>query len=130
MARYKILTLIDITRSKPSREEKDLLRIGQQSNFNSFLQAIGLRSNIEWNRDPIKLTGRLPHPAEGKANYWTWEFDCEREDVFLRNSDPVALLVEDLHGVPIVNNLENSEDFVPAAIQTLGDNINTWVQVI
>ena len=130
MARYQIITLIDITRSQPGREESDKTLLGQQANFNSLLQAIGLRSNVEWWRDPKKHTGRLPEPATGKATYWTWEFDCERDEVFLQDNDPVYLLVHDLNHVPVITDLENSEDISPAAFQTQGNNINTWVTMI
>lgn len=129
MARYRIVTLIDITRSQPARDSTDKIKIGQQANFNSFLQAIGMRSNVEWNHDPIRKDGRLPEPASGKALHWIWEFDCEREDVFLNDNDPVALLKQDLNGVPIVSLLQNSVDISPAAIQTIGDKVNTWVQL-
>jgi hypothetical protein len=130
MARYRIVTLIDITRSRPVREETDKTLLGQQANFNSLLQAIGLRSNVEWLHDPKKHTGRLPEPATGKATYWTWEFDCERDEVFLQDDDPVYLLVHDLNHVPVITDLENSEDITPAAFQTQGNNINTWVTMI
>lgn len=130
MARYRIVTLIDITRSQPARDSADKIKIGQQANFNSFLQAIGMRSNVEWNHDPLKCYGRIPVNDHGKATHWIWEFDCEREDVFLKNNDPVALLAEDLHGVPVIPLLENSADISPAAIQTEGNKINTWVNVI
>jgi len=88
-----------------------------------------MRSNVEWSHDPIRNDGRLPEPANGKALHWIWEFDCEREDVFLKDNNPVALLVQDLNGVPIIPLLQNSADISPAAIQTLGDKINTWVQL-
>jgi hypothetical protein len=39
MARYKITTLVDITRTNPSRAETDVLKIAQQANFNSLIQA-------------------------------------------------------------------------------------------
>jgi hypothetical protein len=130
MARYQIITLIDITRSQPVREETDKTLLGQQANFNSLLQAIGLRSNVEWWRDPKKHTGRLPEPAAGKATHCTWEFDCERDEVFLQDDDPVYLLVHDINHVPVITDLENSEDISPAAFQTQGNNINTWVTMI
>ncbi len=130
MARYKIVTLIDITRSQPSRDDVDPIRIGQQANFNSLLQAIGLRSNVEWARDPKKHTGSLPDRIGGKATHWIWEVDCEREDVFLKDNDPVGLLVDDLHGVPVIADLENSADIDPAAFQTKNDNQNTWLTII
>ena len=130
MARYKIVTLVDITRSQPSRDETNKIKVGQQSNFNSLLQAIGMRSNIDWANDPKKCTGSLPDSIKGKATHWIWEVDCERDDVFLANGDPVALLVEDLHGVPVVVDLENSADIDPAAFQTKNGHQNTWLTII
>jgi hypothetical protein len=130
MARYQIVTLVDITRTGPSRSETDQRLLAQQANFNSLVQAIGLRSNVAWQRDPIKHTGRLPDPASGKATHWIWEFDCERDQIFLHNDDPVYLLAHDLNHVPVIVDLENSEDIDPAAFQTQGDMINTWVTMI
>ena len=130
MARYQIVTLVDITRTGPSRSETDQRLLAQQANFNSLVQAIGLRSNVEWQRDPKKHTGRLPEPASGKATHWIWEFDCERDQVFLQDDDPVYLLVHDLNHVPVIVDLENSEDIDPASLQTQGDMINTWVAMI
>ena len=130
MARYKIVTLVDITRSQPTREETDRVKVGQQANFNSLLQAIGMRSNVDWVRDPKKHTGGLPDSIGGKATHWIWEIDCEREDVFLKDNDPCGLLKDDVHGVPIVDLLENSVDLTPAAFQTRNGNQNTWITII
>ena len=92
----------------------------------------GHRSEVQrgmaaWSK---KLTGRLPEPASGKATHWIWEFDCERDQVFLQDGDPVYLLVHDLDHVPIITGLDNSTDIDPAAFQTQGDTINTWVTMI
>jgi hypothetical protein len=130
MPRYEIITLVDITRSIPTRSDTDQLKIGQQNNFNSLIQAIGLRSNVEWNRDPITDDGRLPDPFKGKAKHWRWEFDVEREQVFERDSNPVGLLIDDLHGVPVITGLTETTEIKPAAFQTKGDFINTVVKVI
>lgn len=131
MERYKIITLVDITRTNCPRNEPNPLKVGQQANFNSVLQAIGLRSNITWDRDPEMHIGRLPDNIEGKANHWIWEFVVERDFVFLKDGkDPVGLLVDDLHGVPIVSDLNNNVEISPAAIQTKGTNANTWVQIM
>lgn len=130
MARYQLITLVDITRSQPAKSETDKIKLGQQANFNSLIQAIGLRSNVEWDYDPRKYNGRLPEPATGKAAHWVWHFYCEREDVFLKDNNPVALLLNDLNGVPVVPVLENSADISPAAIQTSGDKTNTWVSLM
>jgi hypothetical protein len=130
MPRYRITTLIDITRTDPDKADPNDFRHHQQANFNSLRQTIELRSNVEWRQDPIKQQGRLPDPFEGCAAHWIWEFDNEREDLFLKDSDQTLLLKEDLQGVPIITNLEETADISPAAIQTLGKNINTRVEII
>jgi hypothetical protein len=127
MPRYKIITLIDITRTQATKHEPDDYRLKQQSNFNSLRQAIELRSNVEWLRDPQKKSGRLPDDIEGKATHWIWEFEVERDEVFLKNSDPVGLLKDDIHGVPIIPDLDNSLVIDPAAFQTTGSSTNTWI---
>jgi hypothetical protein len=127
MPRYQIVTLVDITRTNPTRSETDQHLLGQQANFNTLLQSIGLRSNVEWTVDPTECKGILPHPLEGKANYWTWTFEVERDQVFTKDGDPVGLLLDDLHGVPIISQLNNSVDIDPPVFQTQGPNSNIWV---
>jgi hypothetical protein len=129
MPRYQIITLVDITRTNPTRSETDSVKLGQQANFNSLIQAIGLRANVEWSRDPIKNTGLLPYPADGKATHWVWDFEVERDLVFQKDNDPVGLLKDDVDGVPVVNRLNNSEDIEPAVFQ-INNNINTWISQI
>jgi hypothetical protein len=127
MPRYQIVTLVDITRTNPTRSETDQHLLAQQANFNTLLQSIGLRSNVEWTVDPTECKGILPHPLEGKANYWTWTFEVERDEVFNKDGDPVGLLLDDLHGVPIISQLNNSVDIDPPVFQTQGPNTNIWV---
>jgi hypothetical protein len=130
MAQYQIITLVDITRSNASRTETDKLKLAQQANFNSLLQAIGLRSNVEWNIDPKQTSGALPYDISGKATHWIWDFYCEREDVFLKEDDPVGLLLDDLHGVPIIDQLNNSVDITPACFICRNGKQNTWLYKI
>ena len=73
--------------------------------------------------------GRIPNQS-GKANHWIWEFDAEREEIFLKDNDPVGLLKEDLDGVPVITGLYDSADIFPAVFKTQGDLANTWVQII
>jgi len=127
MARYKIITFVDITRTNPSRQETNRLKLGQQANFNCLIQAIGLRANVAWEQDPELNTGRLPHPMVGKANHWIWEFETERDYLFLKGTDPVGLLLDDLNGVPVVVELNNSIDINPAVFKTIGEKPNTWI---
>lgn len=130
MPRYRIITLVDITYSNPDRDEKSQLKLGQQANFNSLIQAIGLRANVSWGSEPKQKSGSLPLPLLGKANHWIWEFEVEREDVFLADGDSVKLLVDDLHEVPVIDRLNNSVDLHPSMFQSKGDSINIWVSKI
>ena len=130
MPRYEITTLVDITRTHAVKTEPDQLKILQQNNFNSLRQAIELRSNVSWIQDPSRQEGRLPEGFDGKAAFWTWVFDVEREDLFLAGDDPVALLKDDLHGVPIVTGLTETVEIKPAAFSTNGESINTIVKII
>jgi hypothetical protein len=130
MPRYSIITLVDITRTNAVKTEVDQLKILQQSNFNSLRQTIELRSNITWIKDPIESSGRLPEGLDGKAVFWQWEFEVEREDLFLKEGDPVGHLLNDLHNVPIITGLRDTAEIKPAAFQTKGESINTIVKVI
>ena len=130
MPRYRITTLVDITRTNATRSETDEKRISQQANFNSLIQAIGMRANVEWQTDPIKKDGRLPDHWKGQANYWIWEFDVERDEVFEQDGDPVYLLREDLNSVPVIAELDESIDLDPSAFITQGEKTNTFVEII
>jgi hypothetical protein len=130
MARYKIITLVDITKSNSSRSETDSIKKGQQANFNTLIQTIGIRSNLAWQKDPIKKEGTLPDPFNGKSTYWEWEFDCENIDVFLKENNPVGLLKDDLHGVPIIDDLENTVQFKRSIFDVKTDQFNIFVEII
>jgi len=129
MPRYQIITLVDITRTNPSRSETDHVKLSQQANFNSLIQAIGMRSNVTWDRDPAAKMGRVSD-QDFKAMHWHWEFFVEREQVFLKDQDPVALLKADLDGVPIVAGLGDSVELTPACFFSQGDKINIWIREI
>ena len=129
MPRYQIITLVDITRTNPSRSETDHVKLSQQANFNSLIQAIGMRSNVTWDRDPTAEISRVPN-QDFKAAHWNWEFFVEREQVFLKDNDPVGLLKSDLDGVPIVAGLGDSVELAPACFFSQGDRINTWIREI
>lgn len=129
MPRYRITTLVDITRTQVTNNSADIKKKLQQSNFNTLLQTIGLRANITWQKDPSFDSGVLPEPFEGKASYWLWDFDVEQEYLFERDGDPIALLRDDLDNVPIIAGLDESIDLEPAVFKTK-ENYNTCVAVI
>jgi hypothetical protein len=130
MPRYRITTLIDITRTDANRAVLDDRQLLQLANFNSLRQSIEMRAIVQWNKNPTHHTGRLPEPFEGRSDYWVWEFETERDDLFLKDADPTALLKEDLNGVPIISGLNETADLYPPAIQTQGATINTIVELV
>lgn len=128
--RYQIITLVDITKTNPHRGSTDPLTLGQQSNYNTLIQTIGLRANIDSSVDPKMTSGRLPEPFTGKGAYWTFEFEVERDQTFLKDNDPIGLLSDDLQGVPVVGNLDNTIELDPAVFTTSGKKFNTWLTII
>lgn len=130
MPRYKITTLVDITRTQATNNSNDIKKKLQQSNFNTLLQTIGLRANITWQKDPSYHHGVLPEPFDGKASFWTWEFEVEQEYLFEKDNDPVGLLLDDLHGVPVISNLDNSIEIHPSVFQIFNDDKNIWVELV
>jgi hypothetical protein len=131
MPTYRLITLVDITNSYATRAETDVVKRGQQSNFHTLIQTIGLRSNLEWTNDPIRQTGTVPlQLGSGKAAWWDWTFIVEREAVFADGNSAVGLLMLDLHGVPVVANLTETADLNPAAFLVSGSKKNTCVEDI
>jgi hypothetical protein len=128
--RYQITTLVDITKTNPHRGSTDPLTLGQQSNYNTLIQTIGLRANIDGSIDPKMDTGRLPEPFTGKGAYWTFIFEVEREQTFLKGDDPVGLLSDDLHGVPVIIGLRDTVNFKLPIFQTTGKLINTHIDSV
>ena len=120
MARYTIKTTVDITRSNPDRADPDQIKQAQQSNFNSLIQGIGMRANITWSNDPIRM-------EQDTRAVWSWEFEVERDDVFLEDNDPTGLLKKDLHGIPIIKNLTETVKFDKACFLTINGDQNIWV---
>ena len=130
METYQVITTVDITVYSSDEYEISQLSKNQRANFNSLTQAIGLRSNLEWDSLPVKHTGSLPYPIEGKANHWMWVFTTERDQVFWKDDNPVGHLIDDINGVPIIANLTNTVDIYPAAFCTICRQCNVWIAKI
>ena len=127
MNKYIIQTQVDITRTRPQRDDPDEIKQSQQANFNSLRQAIELRANISDDTNPVRKEGKFPDGLKGSGVWWEYTFTVEREMVYDREGDPVALLREDLNGVPIISGLNNSVEFDLNVFNTRGEKINTIV---
>ena len=120
--KYVIQTQVDITKANPLRDDPDMTKQGQQANFNTLRQAIELRGIIVDNGDP-KIV------EEDGTKWWHYEFATDREDVFLKDADPVGHLLDDLNGVPIVSGLNSNVEFEHPVFKTKGKNPNTKVTI-
>ena len=77
--RFTIHTVVDITETNARRGQADKLSLDQQANYNTLIQTIGLRANV----DPIDLTESIKDVSKlafgdaikGKQRVWTFEFD-------------------------------------------------------
>ena len=82
--KFKIDTLIDITETNARRQDNDKFAYKQQANFQTLLQTIGLRCNINYDKSPtfneLNITKLLfGDKYIGKQKMWTFCFDIEYE---------------------------------------------------
>lgn len=105
---YKLYTLVDIThtgqyRTEPGKEEARY----REQNFNTVIQTLGLRSNIDFANNPqmLEVRGRVVGFDTDELIH-VWRFDWATEqDLYSKDGDPVAYLKEDFHLVPYISGL-------------------------
>ena len=89
-------------------------RRNQQRNWETLLQTVGMRTQLVDIREP-----RL------RDNAWVFEVTTDRGDALV---DPVATLIEDCSGVPMLRNLDEKTALEPTLI-TQGDQQNIWFEI-
>lgn len=100
--KLKLYTLVDITQTG-QRKGPDKVAVGQQTNWDTLVQVLGLRANPE----PTGLTEReesikdLEFGSEykGKQKYWIFEFNMPD------GSTTIDLLKDDFDLVPYISDL-------------------------
>lgn len=111
MAIIEFKTLIDITNTKVVRlTQGSQLEIDQNRNFTTLLQCIEIRSIVSFDQPPtvekIDIKGlEFGSQFKGKHNVWTFRCQTDRDDVYSNNGEDLALLLDDVHQVPIVKKL-------------------------
>lgn len=108
MQRFRITTLVDISKTQVFKEHVNPLKKKQQDNYNTLHQTIEMRAIIFSDKDPER---KLLEWNGKKELSWIWEFYTERDDIFLQEDDPTALLKKDLEYVPFINNCEETAKF-------------------
>ena len=112
MQRFTVHTLVDITETKMFKHQNgsDLAK-NQQQNFITLLQTIGLRVNPSFARSPVCAEHNLKDWRFGSAykgvqQVWSFDFEIEYDGAFADQFDnPTGLLTQDLHFVPVIDNL-------------------------
>lgn len=111
---YKLYTLVDITHTGQHRDEagKENLRWKEQ-NFQTVLQALGMRANIAFNQSPAvtEVKGRLVgFDTDEIIRVWRFDFYTERDFLYELDGDPVGYLKQDFHLVPYIAGLDEAMD--------------------
>ena len=111
-------TFVDLA-GNPIRNEQDWnCSRNQQRNWETVTQIISLRTQVFELTDPVK-----------NLDHWQFEFSVETPSVFGTSEDPMAVLIQDSHHVPMLNKLDNTAELPPNLISSgLGQNI--WFTIV
>ena len=131
MYRYFAYTTVDVTQTNvrtKTQEDDWCVHRNQQRNLDTFVQALGLRSqplNVQVDcivGRPTKfgLGSNLPEVA----TIWEISFDIEHDQVFGQDCE---LALKDLNYVPIINGLEETEPAFPPVFQSTGTFKNVHI---
>jgi hypothetical protein len=128
--KFRIQTLVDITETRARRQGDDKFAYKQEANFQTVLQTIGLRVNIEYENSPyfeeITVT-KMPFDDKykGKQMLWTFDFNVEYEDALT-----LEMLISDFDLIPIITGLNETIQLDKALFKTTGKNTNILFSVV
>ena len=123
--KYICETLFDITATgvtghfKPGRQTTEDEREwnyqrNQQRNWETITQLIGMRTQIFNLKNPV-LNG----------DRWCFTFEAETPDVFGTQENPVAMLLSDANGIPMLTGLSERNP-IHGLMMTNGPSQNIW----
>ena len=100
----------------------------QQRNWETLTQLISLRTQVTVFKEPeivqdasVAVLG-LNRRA---GRVWTFEFGSEFEDIYDISGEPLAALIQDCDGVPLITALGEDVENLEPVIRTSGNMINT-----
>ena len=128
--KFRIQTLIDITETRARRQSEDKFAYKQEANFQTVLQTIGMRVNIEYQNSPtfeeVSIGKMLfDDKYKGKQMLWTFDFDIEYEDALT-----LEMLEGDFDLIPIITGLNETIELNKALFKTTGKDVNTLFSVV
>ena len=132
MQSFEVLTFFDCTatgvqnhrRSKNLSDEDWHYKRNQQRNFETIIQCLSLRCQ------PMNINGPYVFSNNDGQLYWKLKFETDKQDIFLKDNNPVGILELDCNHVPMIVGLDESERelfFTPYMI-TKGSSQNTFFQ--
>ena len=97
----------------------------QQRNWETILQCISLKTQ------PIEVSEPNCF-SKDEINVWQFSFYIEQPGIFDDGNDPLGLLKQDVHGVPMIVGLDETyqEGFLMPYMLATGDNANIYFKLI
>lgn len=121
----RIQTLVDITNTNVRRiNQGTQLELDQFRNWTTLIQCIGLRSNMNYDRNPLVETQNVDKMGfgeeyQGDHRVWTFDFRPDIVAAFASKNDPIYLLKQDLDSVPVIVNLSETINIRQAVFNTV-----------
>ena len=127
--KYSCETLFDITATgvtghfKKSQHTTDDERAwnyqrNQQRNWETITQLIGMRTQIFNLKNPVK-----------NGDLWEFTFEAETPDVFGTPENPVAMLLSDANGIPMLVGLSERKN-LHGLMMSNGPSQNVWFNLV
>ena len=112
--RHRGYTLIDITKTDVTKFTPELERMrNKQRNWETVVQILGLRTQIMSINQLKTETKDLSQHQFGsdyqdKQRVWTFEFEVEFQNLYLKDFDPYGVLKYDFSHAPIILGLDET----------------------
>ena len=128
--KFRIQTLVDITETRARRQSEDKFAYKQEANFQTVLQTIGMRVNIEYENSPTfeEITAAknpFDDKYKGKQMLWTFDFNVEYEDALT-----LEMLKDDFDLIPIITGLNETIQLDKALFRATGKDTNIVFSVV
>ena len=117
MQKFTTYTVVDITETKVYRNNPNVLQQArqQQQNFNTFMQILGLRANIYYDKSPVKIENADISQydlgtsiIDQKQTIWQFDFTVEYDGAFAEGESQTTGLINDFDLVPIITALDET----------------------
>lgn len=128
--KFRIMTLIDITHTGTRRQEADRTAYQQEANFQTVLQTVGLRVNLEFDKSPVSEDMSMTKTGfsdkyKGKQRVWTFDFAVPFEGALT-----LSMLSNDFDLIPFIPGLTETAKIEQAIFRTTPQQCNIVFSII